>query len=273
MVEWPLGNGLQEAEELAALAKKQGVKTAVGLQGRFLPSVQKAKEIIGSGALGRITGTTLLTSGSMRLHLTSRNRYINDPSNGANLETIATVHSLDPLCYLLGEFRSLTATTGIAFPTMRFVQPDGSLTAAEKSNISDSVSINGVLESGASVSFTLSSTTEATPSRTEWIISGEQGSLKFQGSSQFLAMGTHALYRYAAPEGTGGGAAPGWSGSRRGEWEEVEVEEGTFGGMGGVYRAFAEGDGDLMDFEQAVKRHRMVEAIFKSAKDGTRESY
>ena len=40
-VEWPLGNGLREAEELAALAKKQGIKTVVGLQARLSPVVQK----------------------------------------------------------------------------------------------------------------------------------------------------------------------------------------------------------------------------------------
>ena len=40
-VEWPLANGLQEAEELAALAKKQDVKTVVGLQARLAPSILK----------------------------------------------------------------------------------------------------------------------------------------------------------------------------------------------------------------------------------------
>ena len=40
-VEWSLGNGLAEAEELAALAKKQGVKTAIGLQNRLSPVVIK----------------------------------------------------------------------------------------------------------------------------------------------------------------------------------------------------------------------------------------
>ena len=40
-VEWPLGNGLRQAEELAALAKKQGVKTVVCLQARTLPIVLK----------------------------------------------------------------------------------------------------------------------------------------------------------------------------------------------------------------------------------------
>ena len=41
-VEWPLGSNLQEAEDMAAIAKKQGVKTIVGLQARLHPIVLKA---------------------------------------------------------------------------------------------------------------------------------------------------------------------------------------------------------------------------------------
>src|SRR5712671_5604692 len=37
--EWPLGNGLQEAQTLAALAKKQGILAVAGLQARAAPSV------------------------------------------------------------------------------------------------------------------------------------------------------------------------------------------------------------------------------------------
>jgi len=44
-VEWPLGNGLKEAEELAALAKKQGVKTLVDLQIRLAPSIRKVRPL------------------------------------------------------------------------------------------------------------------------------------------------------------------------------------------------------------------------------------
>ena len=40
-VEWALGNGIKEAEEMAALAKKQGVKTVVGLQSRLNPVILK----------------------------------------------------------------------------------------------------------------------------------------------------------------------------------------------------------------------------------------
>src|SRR5437867_12581893 len=37
--EWPLGNGLKEAETLAALAKKKGVLAVAGLQARAAPAV------------------------------------------------------------------------------------------------------------------------------------------------------------------------------------------------------------------------------------------
>ena len=40
-VEWPLGNGLAEAEEMAALAKSKGLRTMVGLQARHSTSILK----------------------------------------------------------------------------------------------------------------------------------------------------------------------------------------------------------------------------------------
>ena len=42
-VEWPLGNNLIEAEEMAALAKEKGLKTVVGLQARFRPALVKVR--------------------------------------------------------------------------------------------------------------------------------------------------------------------------------------------------------------------------------------
>ena len=193
--------------------------------------------------------------------------------------SIATIHSLDPLCYLLGEFKSLNATTISAFPEIRFNRPDGSKTEPVKNTLADTVSVQGVLESGAIVNFVSSTTTEATPGRLEWIISGEKGSLKFEGPSQFIAFAPHTLYQFAPPkqEDKGGedsiysAKLPGEEGV--GKWEEVEVGKGWFGGIGEAYAAFAEGNKDLVDFEGAVKRHELVDAIFRSAKNGTRESF
>ena len=57
--EWPLARNLSEAEKLVKLAGEKDVRTLVGLQARQNPSVVKAKEIVASGKLGKILGTTM----------------------------------------------------------------------------------------------------------------------------------------------------------------------------------------------------------------------
>jgi len=49
--EWPLGNGLREAETLAALAAKQGVLAVAGLQARSAPPVAYVRDLIEHRAL------------------------------------------------------------------------------------------------------------------------------------------------------------------------------------------------------------------------------
>jgi predicted dehydrogenase len=57
--EWPLARNLSEAQELVQLAKDKGVRTMVGLQARQSPSILKAKELVATGKLGKITSTTM----------------------------------------------------------------------------------------------------------------------------------------------------------------------------------------------------------------------
>src|SRR5438552_9350755 len=47
--EWPLGNGLKEAEKLAALAKKRSVVAVTGLQARSAPAAAYVHDLIGQG--------------------------------------------------------------------------------------------------------------------------------------------------------------------------------------------------------------------------------
>src|SRR5207244_4453622 len=61
--EWPLGNGLQEAENLAALAKQQGVLAVAGLQARAAPSVLYVRDLVRQGYVGEVLSTTLIGSG------------------------------------------------------------------------------------------------------------------------------------------------------------------------------------------------------------------
>ena len=57
--EWPLARNVAEADALVQLAKEKNVKTMIGLQARQNPSIIKAKEIVASGKLGKILGTTM----------------------------------------------------------------------------------------------------------------------------------------------------------------------------------------------------------------------
>src|SRR5207244_11293126 len=61
--EWPLGNGLNEAEPLAALAKQQGVFAGAGLQGRSAPAVAYVRDLVEQGYVGEVLSTTLVGSG------------------------------------------------------------------------------------------------------------------------------------------------------------------------------------------------------------------
>src|SRR5258708_12636716 len=57
--EWPLGNGLEEAERLAALAEKKGVLAVVGLQARSAPSVAYVHALIKQAYVGAVLPTPL----------------------------------------------------------------------------------------------------------------------------------------------------------------------------------------------------------------------
>src|ERR1700688_5303062 len=52
--EWPLGRTTAEAVELAALAKAQGLVTAVGLQARVNPAMMHMKELVEDGYVGEV---------------------------------------------------------------------------------------------------------------------------------------------------------------------------------------------------------------------------
>lgn len=163
-----------------------------------------------------------------------------------------------------------------------FISPTGEKSAPEPRKIADNIVVSGVLTSGGgvlSLHYLISS--PATPSLFQWIICGEKGSLKMEGPSFAVQMMPPKLYMAKAPEGAG---QKGIYEDREGgaEWKEVEIPKsnmaGHFGGVAEVYEAIAQGkkgkaDG-LVDFEEAVKTHKLVDAIVTSIREGKRvESY
>src|SRR5438067_7309491 len=114
--EWPLGRDLDDARAMAALAAGQGVRTAVGLQGRQAPAIQFVQELLGDGYVGEVVSTTMVGVSVTGDALVQPSAYMLDKTNGANLLTVPFGHSLDTLSYLLGEFADLSAVSNLRRP-------------------------------------------------------------------------------------------------------------------------------------------------------------
>src|SRR6266571_3942753 len=147
--EWPLGNGLNEAETLAALAKKQGVLAVPGLQARSAPAVAYVRDLVEQGYIGEVLSTTLVGSGmGWGPTVEPFNAYLNDRKNGATMLSIAVGHTADALCHCLGEVRELSATMAMRRKTFPIAETGES----KPMTADDQVAVSGLLEGGAAFS-------------------------------------------------------------------------------------------------------------------------
>lgn len=173
----------------------------------------------------------------------------------------------------------MNATTSIANPNVTFLSPDGTLSDPVPRNDPDNVIIQGTLISGATLKFQFVMPPSSTPSTFSWLIYGEKGALKVENKSCAVQMMEAKVFETELPDSSAASAkALHEVFNRTGpQWKEVDVEKKElnkfFGGIGAAYEAFVNNPEELVTFDDAVLRHRMVKVIKKSAKEGTRESY
>ncbi|EXJ54647.1 hypothetical protein A1O7_09988 [Cladophialophora yegresii CBS 114405] len=261
-VEWPLGANLKQAEELTALAKAKGVKHMIGLQGRQNPSVLKAKEMVAAGKLGDILGTTMFAYGVIMGPVTPvALEYELTFENGATLATIPTMHGTDALCFVLGEFKHLQATLANHRPKMPIVDPtSGKVLRTVDNDTPDQVSITGTLLNGAVATIVYQGGQSPTEKGLYWEIRGTKGSLIIEGPNGLLEMFPTTL------KFVGQGGQP--------EEIETEVAADWAYNVDKAWDAFvSRGLGTVPTFEDALVRHRMIDAIHRSHEKGTREAY
>jgi predicted dehydrogenase len=265
--EWPLGNGLQEAETLAALAKERGVLAVAGLQARSAPSVAYVRDLIEQGYVGEVLSTTLVGSGmGWGPNVESSNAYTYDKSNGATMLSIALGHAADALCHCLGEVRELSATMTVRRPTFEIAETGESRPVTTD----DQVCVSGLLEGGAAFSIHYRGGSSR-GTNLLWEINGTEGDL------QLTAAGGQAQIFVMEARG-GRGAQP--------SLEILPVPEqylwsppqgpGPSTNVAQAYARFArdyrEGTHLCPTFEDAVTRHRMLDAIEAAAATGQRQT-
>jgi predicted dehydrogenase len=114
--EWPLGANTQEAEELAQLARKQNVRTVVGLQRRASPAYLYMRELIQQGYVGQVLSVNMLLMNSGVLTRPSDRTWQRDATLGANTLTITFAHVLDAMSMVVGELAELSAIVSTQVP-------------------------------------------------------------------------------------------------------------------------------------------------------------
>src|SRR5260370_20621069 len=116
--EWPLGNGLAEAKEMAGLAQAKGVLGVVGTQARVAPEIEYLRHLIADGFVGDVLSTTLVArGGSLQGGGSIPNKkswaYLLDRSNGATLLTIPKCHTLAALKDVFGAGAPVSAVLAV----------------------------------------------------------------------------------------------------------------------------------------------------------------
>ena len=259
--EWPLGNGLAEARELAALAEARGVVAAVGTQMRVAPEIEHLRRLIADGYVGEVLSTTLVGSGGQWGGRTdAAHAYLDDVRNGATLLSIPLGHTLAGFFDVLGGIGSLSARL-INRRTQTHIIDTGETIAK---TTPDQVLVQGVLESGAAFSIHYrGGLSRAAGTNLLWEINGTEGDIQVTGASG------HAQLEQLTVLGARGEAteltelmppAEAYAG-----WPDNPVARNVARMYALVARDIREGTRLAPGFGDAVALHDVLEAIERSA--------
>ena len=258
--EWPLGANLAEAEEMAGLARKRSLKTIIGLQGRSDPAILYARDLVQQGHVGEVLTASLTTAAQAVLQRGPGRIWQGVRANGANTLTIAGGHAIDALCAVLGEFAEVSARVATRIPEWRTME--GKPVPVDSP---DSINVIGRMASGAEVSVSVAAV-PSNPGGNRIEIYGREGALFIRadgslnigpsqvqagkGKEPMASLAIPAKYK-VAPESTPGGPA-------------YNVAQ--------AYARAADalrGNGTFdVDFDLAVRRHRLIDAIERSSATG-----
>ena len=263
--EWPLGTNLQEAKEMAALARSKGVRHMVGLQARADPALLRLKELLAEGYAGEVLTCSMSTFSPGMLMRDSGRAWMADVKKGAHTLSIATGHAMDAVCFCVGEFTEVSGRVSTQVPQLD-VQDTG-----EKIDVTspDNVLVSGVLDNGGVASVHVASV--------PWHGTGWR--MEVYGREGTLVASSDQMVQVAKIRLRGGR-------SEDGGLEEIpvpdrliripeEVPEGAPFNVAQMYRRLSEAIHSNVsaepDFDLAVTRHRMLDAIQQSSDRGRQQ--
>ena len=177
--EWPLGLDSAEAAELLAAAERAGVRHMVGLQGRVHPVLNRVKDLLQEGQIGKVISCSLVSSlASWGPRLPVSEAYRADRAGGATGLTIPGGHSLDTLCHVLGPFEAVSAVVTTQHKETEIIGTGKTVPVTSP----DQVLVSGVLQGGAVASIHIKADM-AVPMGVRLEINGTEGDLLIQSQT------------------------------------------------------------------------------------------
>ncbi|KAI1855808.1 hypothetical protein JX265_012071 [Neoarthrinium moseri] len=268
--EWPLGSNLKQAEELNRLAKENGCKTIIGLQGGQCQVVNTLKEILAQGRIGNILSSTFAGAAQYVGPEEQEDKaYFFQAGVGGNLATIFFGHTIHIISSALGELSSHTSILDTKIPTVDLTDkpstdPSRKVVRTVKRETHDQVLLQGRFESGALLSYHLYGGKAFAPGEgLHWRILGDRGELSITASGTNLQMGFPDCKIRLFD-------------NRKDTVEEIPLVEDEWTKLpipaqntARIYEAFADGrTGDYPDWDLSIQRHKLIDEMYKGVKGG-----
>ncbi len=264
--EWPLGNGLAEAEQLAALCGSAGVLGVCGTQARVAPAIIEMRKQIDAGLIGTVLSSSIVAASrgwGATIPTAAGSAYLFDIKTGANMLTIPFGHTLAALRDVLGDVTEVSALLATRRSTVTALDTGETLPVTSP----DQVIVTAQLRDGAPVSIHFRGG-DAFGTGLVWQVTGSQGELRLTAGSGHTQLepltleaartGDKALSVVSLPAQNGTGLP----------------EAASVGNVARMYGRLAHdlrsGSQTAPTFADAVGLHRIIDLIEQSARTGQR---
>jgi len=257
--EWPLGRDLAETEELAKAAQSVNARVAIGLQTRINPALLRARQLVGSGAIGRpLSARILSTTVAFGPQVEAAMAFAENADNGVTLVTIQGSHTIDFAIALLGPWAELDALATIQYPEVQVGDPQTTQVRSTPDHLL--VQARGSGNVGVSIEVAGGRPSDAVPFRME--VTGDHGDLVVAGGAvRGFQSGRLTLSLLGKPQLVD-----------EGEITSMPAEAANVAAMYAALRDdISSGASTVPDFAHAVRLAKLIQDVILSAQTGTRK--
>lgn len=257
--EWPLGNGLPEAIALADIARDCQRLGVAGTQAMVAPEIEHVRDLIADGYVGEVLSTSLIGSGMLwGPVIQTRNIYLLDDRNGANMLTIPVGHTLAAVQRILGPVQSVSALCDRRRQTVAVAE------TAEQVPLltADQVLVTGKLASGVPLSLHYRGGSPRGPGLL-WEIHGTEGDIVIEAANGHAQMVQLSVKGARGEERT---LAPLVPPAADRSWPQAAAPRNVAIAYARMADDLRHGTRTAPSFDDAVQLHRVLDAIQQSSR-------